>query len=294
MSDPQPWPFAESDRHGWPDTAACAGEEETFDKALCAALIDVRKKRTDQEIARAQAEIGAELAIEQEYYKGILEVAKGSIERARASASTVQTAAAAIGTIYTAIIGAAFAAGEAALPARALFPAVFLGLAILLSTAYLAYLPDPRDDPDPRLDPDSDPDLSTPQLLTDLFVRWTRSAVLRRSPWLRSSVIALGAAIVLLPAPFVTISAKSADDVQAAAATVPWPTPDPAAGSDAALRKIVYQAQVEEVVAQRKPPAATESTSDTIWWLLSGAAVLGILVVLARGSETHPPRNPVA
>jgi hypothetical protein len=111
-----------SDDDGWPLADDCQDEKGGFNKELCLAKLEVRKKRTDQEIARAKAERDADLGVEEEYYKAVFEVAKGSIDRARSFAETVQKATGAIITLYTAILALAFSVSERPLPGRALSP----------------------------------------------------------------------------------------------------------------------------------------------------------------------------
>lgn len=297
--DPQPWPLFESDRHGWPDIGDCSAPDGAYSKDLCAAKLELRKKRTDQEIARAKAEADVDLAVEQEYYKAVIEVAKGSIERVRASAQTVQSAAAAVGTIYTGVLALAFSAADAPLPSRALFAAVFLALAMALSTAYLAYLPDPPRETDEP--PDGGPPrpardgaggsdgesqaapVEPPQRLTNLFVEWTKGAALQRAPWLRASVVALAVAVVLLPAPFVTLEGDDSGSADAAevASSSDWPKPEDVPDGSVELQRILYRAQVEEVAAARKQPVAAE-TSDEWWWVISIVGAFAIVVAGAR------------
>ena len=138
------WPFVESDGYGWPTLEQCAGYSE-YSKALCEAKLEVRKKRTDQEIALNEGDRAVERAVRQAYYQAVLDLSKASVDRARASGETVQKAAATIVTLYTGVLALAFSVAEHPLPFRALFAAFLLGLAIVMSTAFLAYLPDPDD-----------------------------------------------------------------------------------------------------------------------------------------------------
>jgi hypothetical protein len=71
-------------------------------------MLEVRKKRTDAEIASAQADRDAALALDQSFYEAVFDVAKGSIDRARASADFVQKGASAVVAIYGAVLGVAF------------------------------------------------------------------------------------------------------------------------------------------------------------------------------------------
>jgi hypothetical protein len=263
-------------------------------------MLEVRKKRTDQEIAsakalqdgnieREKAKRDSDLVVEQEYYKAVLEVAKGSIDRARASAETVQKASAAIVTLYTGVLALAFSVADNPLPAKALFAAIMLGVAICLSTGFLAYVPDP--DPKEERGAETGVRERAPvgERLTSMFVRWTRRAALQRGRWLRGSVVALAGAVALMPAPFVTIGGKERDGTDVA-----WPKVSSKAGSDPELQKIVYTAQVAEAADQRKAPLA-EDELKWPWWALAGTTAFATLAVIVfpwpkrRGPVEGPP-----
>src|SRR5688572_10764747 len=111
---PEPWPYVAADAHGWPDAGDCANASDASSE-ICKAKLEVRKKRTDQEIARSKAQLDAEIttakaqadadiAVAQTYYDSVFEIAKGSIDRTRASAETVQKGAGAIVTLYAGIL----------------------------------------------------------------------------------------------------------------------------------------------------------------------------------------------
>jgi hypothetical protein len=281
----EPWPYTEADRHGWPTEADCSGKEG-YDAELCKAKLEVRKKRTDQEIERARADLDAQIAarkvssdadiaIEKSYYDAVLEVAKGTIDRARGSGETVQKAAAAIVTLYTGVLALAFSVGDNPLPAKALFAAISLGVAIFLSTAFLAYLPDA--DKESRQDPIR-PKGPIGERLTETFVRWTRTAARERAALLRGSVIALAAAVALMPAPFVSIGEAKGEVGKSPA----WPTPDPASGADTELSKILYTAQVAEVAEERRQPVA-RGNDDEVWTAGFVVAMLSVLWVVRPG-----------
>lgn len=269
---PQPWPYKPADAHGWPDASDC--DQNGISVELCKAKLEVRKKRTDQEIAREKAEKDADLAVEQEYYKAVLDVGKGAIERARASAETVQKGAAAIVTLYTGVLALAFSAAEAPLPGKALFAAVLFGVAILLSTAFLAFLPEAGTQDDARSAAGKEEQPG--ERFTSMFVGWTRKAALQRAHVLRASVIALAGAVILMPAPFVTVGDKE----QPEKPDIAWPKPDPAAGDSAQLQKVLYTAQVAETAEQRKAPIAAGDNTEKFWWGVFAIAVLATGVVL--------------
>lgn len=269
------WPFVESDRHGWPTSSTPRNETPSdFDKALDNAKLEVRKKRAEEEIARAQAERAVDNAVEQAYYSAVIDLAKGAVDRARASAETVQKAAAAIVTLYTGLLTAAFVAASHPLPFRGVFAAVLLGLAVALSTWFLAYLPDPDK---PEQDPaDVGPQgLSLNDQTVRTFVLWTRRSALSRGYPLRASVLALAASLFFLPAPFV-----QKGTTQSSTTTATWPTV-PKQPQDAELKKILYTAQVTEAAEQHKAAVADEG-NETFWWtaflIALGAVFLGPLI----------------
>lgn len=279
MAEPtpaQPWPYRDSDRHGWPDTEAdpdCkanAGE-------VCKAKLEVRIKRTEQEIARAAAQEAAETAVAAEYYKSVFEVAKGAIDRSRSSADTVQKAAAAIVTLYTGVLALAFSVADNPLPGKALFAAILLGVAILFSTAFLAFLPgaEPRRETEASTPPPEDQ--SVGERLANMFILWTRRAALARGRLLRASVVALAGAVALMPAPFVTIS-----PAEVAKPDIAWPEPSTNAKGNIELEKIVYAAQVAEVAEQRKQPLAAEG-EEWVW-----TAACGLALLLTLGTLCFP------
>jgi hypothetical protein len=152
-----------------------------------------------------QAELDAELARSQAVHDARLEVAKATIERGRAGAEFVRNAAAAIVTLYTGVLGVAFAVGEDAnpLPVRGLVPAVFLGLAIASASAYAALL---TDVPAPRAPiPHANVDIFQERRL-DAFVRWVAQIALGRVYFLHASVLTLGAGVLFLPTAFVDVA----------------------------------------------------------------------------------------
>lgn len=131
-----------------------------------------------------------------------LEVAKGSIERARSGAEAARNAAAAIGGLYVGVLGVSFAAtdGGTPLPARGVIPAAFLGLAVAFATAYVALLR-PGNVRDVTA---ADIDLASIQAArVAAFISWT-SELSSRNAWaLHAAVFSLGVGVASLPLPFV-------------------------------------------------------------------------------------------
>ena len=261
--------YPDPDELGWPDPGT-ASDPAT---ALYNARLEVRKKRVDAEIARARSEVDNDLAQSLEVQKGILEVAKASIERARSSGETVQKAASAIAVIYAAALSVAFSVASRPLPPRGILPGIFLGLAIVLSTTYLAYLTTPGSrSPLPHPLP---PGQAAQIARARWFVLWTRGSSLRRSYWLRASVFSLGIGLVFLPTPFLGTSPEpSAANTTTA---TPWPA-FPEVPGDPRLREILYQAQVAETAAQRAAKAPSGDDDNDIF-IIMGGLVLGLAIV---------------
>jgi len=276
------------DKRGWPQPEGVV--KDTPAAALYAAQLDVRKERTKEDIAHKKALIDAEIAADRAYQQGQIDVAKDSITRARSGAEKVQTAASAIITIYTGLLGFAFAISEHPLPARGLIPALLAGLAIVLSTAYLAYLTEPHElvDPEPH---GARREMARRRLRS--FMDWTHRTSMERSYLLRSSVLALAFAVATLPAPFVTIKGEPEQNA-AATASVNSATPNPAVGwppypggdnGTPKLREVLYAAQVREAEELRKVARTEAQEGSTIvddesekwWWLGFGLAFLATL-----------------
>ena len=258
-------------------------------KALYQAKLDLHLKRVDAEVAReakqldddfaqGAAERAAELASKAAYEQALLDVAKGTLDRARANADLVQKASSALVALYTGALALAFSVADHPLPLRGLIPAILLGLAVVASTAYLAYATDPRSVHGPR------PTSGLREMArrrVAAFIIWTRSAAFARVYWLRASVLALAASLAFLPAPFLGSDANAqATAIQPATSwpNVPKKTDD--------LTKILFQAKVNEVADLRKEEVAraqrastTTSESDMWWWIgfvLALAVIFGV------------------
>jgi len=231
--------------------------------------------------AAAKAEADAQAATQatrvdydKAYYQAMLDTAKGAPDRWRSAAELVQKAAAAVGTLYAAILGGAATVSGHPLPARGVFPAVFLGLAIAMSTVYVAY--GTRGTPLQRFRPTTSPPERMRARLNQ-FLTAVHESVERRVYWLRASVLALGMGVLLLPAPFIAFSPPSPPNLDR---QYPWPPPptvtDPATAS---VASIVYKAKVDDVAAQRQRALAAIDATSSLWtW--TGLAVVGLLVVL--------------
>lgn len=249
-----------------------------------------QRKLYESKLARLQADEDARLALEKAFVDGVIEVAKGSVDRARASAETVQKSAAAIATIYTAVLGVTFSVTDRPLPSRGMVPALLLGGAIVLSTVYLAYLTRPSDDVD---DVERRDDAhSTLAEVVGKYVLWTRTGTMERRHWVRASVLALGFGLLFLPAPFVTFQGAKAGPTAAAPA---WPAA-PTGVADRGLAAILYKAQVAETAKARATTAIPRKGYDLLWWIAGGlclaVAVLAPKFLGGDGPTTQSGKIP--
>lgn len=246
-------------------------------------------KQFDDDLARAAAERAAELVSKAAYEQSLIDVAKGTLDRARANADLVQKASSAIIAIYTGALALAFSVAEHPLPLRGLIPAILLGLAVVASTVYLAYATDPRDVEGPR------PTSALREMArrrVAAFIIWTRAAAFTRIYWLRVSVLALAASLAFLPAPFLSSSNRAT-----AAAIKPatgWPK---APKRTDEFAKILFQAKVNEAaglrtdeVARAERASPVGSGGETWWWAGFGVALAAIFIVplLRKPNQTAP------
>ena len=185
----------------------------------------------------------------------------------------MQKAAGAIGTLYTGVLALAFSVSDRPLPPRGLVPAVLLGWAIVWATAYLAYLSKPRgvDQPEPTSD------FAEGAMRRSItFIEWTTRGAWNRGYALQVSVVALAAALVFLPAPFISLDPTPPASAGDPAVRQPdWPK-TPTAGPNLALEKIRFQAEVTEAAALRAKTTepAPDKASEDVWWYLCGFAIL--------------------
>jgi hypothetical protein len=237
--------------------------------------------------AEAKADLDADRASAAAFGDGIMTVAKGGIDRARASAEFVQKGATAIFALYTGALTLAFSVTDNPLPARGILPSLFLGFAILLATAYLAFLTRGNHVKDPE---DASGTLQAQLNRTRTFVAWTNTSVLNRAPLLRCAVVALGIGVVSLPAPFLTppshqtvativCSSDQEKDPTTGTCLAAWPSVPTGTAADVPLRQKLYEAQLAEVTASRAAArsGATAAPDDTRWVI--GAAAVGLLAI---------------
>jgi hypothetical protein len=260
----------------WPEP----GDDTERKKKVFEAQVAAAQEHAKAVDARAQAEADAELANHAEFHKALIALAQGSVERARASAETVQKAAAAILALYTAILGAAFSVTENALPSRGVIPTLFLGLAVVCSTAYLAYLSRPGGSPPPQAT-----GAFRPAALerSRAFITWAGNITIHRSYWLRASVVALGVALVFLPAPFLgplpLLDRIYPAEVRAATEAADWPDLPGGTADDLQLRRILYKAQVDEAAAARKNATPAQVDANRSWWWAALGGVAAVVIV---------------
>lgn len=216
MAAPNPRGTARQvERVSFPEVPAGAPNEAElvrirYQAQLDAELAEVADRRAaqvrqqEQDFEREKIETAADDALYTAVHDARLELAKGAIERSRSAAEFVRNAAAAVVTLYTGIVGLAFATGQHAepLPARGVVPALFLGLAIVLSTAYVALLTRTAAAPPPE--PHSSARVSAERRL-DAFMDWVSGMTLDKAYALHASVIAVGAGAVTLPIAFVSL-----------------------------------------------------------------------------------------
>jgi len=200
-------------------------------------------------------------------YANFYEVAKGSIGRARDGAQFIEKAAAGIAAAYGVALGVAFSVSDNPMPFRGMVPVVFLGLALVLASFYLAYPGQPK-----PIVADV-PANAGPSKWFNVFADWMSSLTRYRGRFLRTALFALLFGVIFLPAPFVAVKTSPATPP----AKTDWPDP----GTNIALQKIRYQAEVDEVAKLREKAAPQPNgefriPESWIWW-----SALGALVVLA-------------
>ena len=183
-------------------------------KILYQAQVDVIKANHEAAIAKAKAELDAEIVSDtadwenefiqaQSVQNAYLEVAKGTLDRAAAKANFVQGAAVAISGAYVAVLGLSFAGSQGSpLTARGIVPTLFLSLAILFAAAYSSFLT--------KLDDvqilSSDGTLIDSQRQRrNSFIVWARTPALARRYLLQTAIISLGLGTLLLPIPYLEI-----------------------------------------------------------------------------------------
>ena len=139
-----------------------------------------------------------------------IEVDKGKLDRTTAAAAFVTTAAGAIGTLYTGLLALVFSVSAKPvrpLPARGLAPAVFLALAFFFSVVRIGFVR--RSGRVFQMIPPA-ATWQEQQMRLREFMLWVDRGALRRAWALRIATVCLGAAVALLPLPFLALSTQEA------------------------------------------------------------------------------------
>jgi hypothetical protein len=186
----------------WKARARDPEEEEKRLRVLADSREDTALATT---VARQNAEVAAEAALLQSMQTAYVEVAKTSLDRAITRASFMTGLIAAISTTYVALLGLVYGIGEkpTPLPGKAMIPVVFFGIALVLASFYVAFL---RRNVKPRnlLPSGIGGTIADERLKT--FLDWVFSGVLDRAWALRTSIVAFGIGVVMMPLPFARVS----------------------------------------------------------------------------------------
>lgn len=248
-------------------------------KGVAAADQDCRKATHTAFLDGKKSEQAAALAHFSKFYDSVVGLAVGSVDRSRTAADLVQKSSAAVAALYTGILALVFSVTDNPLPARGALTPFFLGLAVVLSTAFIAYLGRPGESTPGPAAALTVEGKGYAQLNT--LIEMTTKLAVRRSGALRASVVALGVGLAFIVMPFISVTAPPApSDVQSSTVNPApsWP-PQPTGGT-AALNRIRYQAEVDEVAAARKEASKTVATREYDVEVLVGGLLIGIAVVI--------------
>jgi hypothetical protein len=287
---PNPWPQLPSD---WQNVS-----NETIEKyreLLLGAEIDlVKSSRTaDASPPKTLVDDPSETKLQD----NLATLLVGSVERARDGAKFVETAAAALGTVYTGILGFAFAAASKPLPARGLYAAIFLGLAIVGASFYLAFIQKIR--PIGRVEYR----ISKPENLwrrTEYLAAWTGEVARARSWALRAGVVALAFGVAFMPVAFlpnqILLGAAVGSSAASTAPTIvpSWPPP-PTGIAEPEVAAVLYKAQLDQFTSKKDDAATVAASNGTSTDQLSAALfVTGLIIVLlfAVWEVPRPRRTP--
>ena len=291
---PRPEPAGVSTSPPQPPATAEANKHE-LDKIRYQGDVDLVLAESQADAELAKIEATSDFALNQAFHQGLMDVEKGSIDRALAGAESVRNAAAAVGVIYTGILGLAFSVGDRPLPLRGTIPALFLGLSIVLATAYMAYLTDP---PAGTQWPEgARSTLENQRERTAAFIDWVGEKVRNRAYVLQASVAALGFGVAFLPVGFVALGSTppgTAVATPSTTSTTTWPSP-PEGIADAELRQALYEAQLEEAKDQHAAALRTkpsESFTNVRVQIVYGAAIVALLLVFLIPLLIKPRKAP--
>jgi hypothetical protein len=136
-----------------------------------------------------------------------IEVAKAKLGRATHATEFFVSTAGAIGTIYSGLLALVYATGDHGqrLPPRAIAPAVFLAAAFFLSIFRMAFVG--RASRRFHLLRPARSWRDQERRLAE-FIRWVDDGALRRGWAQRCGIVCVGAAVALLPLPFVSLTQR--------------------------------------------------------------------------------------
>jgi len=172
--------------------------------------------------SREDAAIAVEWTLFEAAHAAYITTAQNSLASSLTRANYVITAAGSIVTLYTGLLALQFSpGGKTPLPARSIFPALFLGGAVAFATFYVAFLRPIRTATE-LLPSGLGGDIPQKRLLA--YMDWCFAGVLARAWSLRLAVISLALGLALLPVGFVQLSTTAATDlvVGAGAILVAW------------------------------------------------------------------------
>jgi hypothetical protein len=200
------WPSA-------PDPPTSAENKAEHEKTLYAGRVEAavatrawelteRTRLDDDTLARDQAAWAAEYALEKSVHDARIEVAKTAIDRSHAGAEFIRNASAGIVTIYAAVLGVTYGAADKVeqAPARAIVPALFLGLALVFAAAYVAFLTRGKSIAPPVA---HDSLRVYQENRVNTFVEWVSAYAFRRAYALHAAVLSLAFGVALLPVAFI-------------------------------------------------------------------------------------------
>lgn len=305
--NPQEGPSAtrSSSDLAWPTTDGSPEQELEAFKARLAETAAAR--------ARADSSDPRLDDVDARFFDAYYNVLCGQVSQSRSAAETVQRAAAAVSALYGTALGVAFSVTNNPLPARAIMPLLFLGLAIVTSTVYLSWQGGGRPITGTHPERESDSFLRNRGYIVD-FAGIVADYVYRRVRWLRAAIVALAAGLILLPVPFVQVDTRDTPVLTpppggaagVASVSPAWPAVDATqpAGTDPQLRATLYAYQVAEVARERQrqfdraakarpaPSLRVSWLPETGWVLLTGLLLAAVALVGLRAHEKYRPPPP--
>jgi hypothetical protein len=195
----------EAELEDWKSRARDPVDEATRERTRDDAREDTAKTVL---VARQDAAVAAEAALLASIQNAYIEVAKSSLDRSVTRAGNMTGLITAVSTAYTVLLALVYGAGEkeVPLPGRALIPMCFFGFALVLAAFYVSFLR--RKMKKRNLLPSGiGGTLADERLKT--FLDWVFAGILERAWALRTSIVAFGLGVALLPLPFADVSADA-------------------------------------------------------------------------------------